>query len=69
VDVKHLFCEGDTLNVLPVKREVMPFEISVRKIADMAGARINRALTNRLVLVRTEWEIREGDMLRKAEER
>ncbi len=69
VDVKNPFCEGDTLNVLPVKREAMPYEISVKEIADMAGKRIGRALTNRLVLVRTEGRIENGDMLRKAEDK
>ncbi len=66
VDVKNPFCEGDTLNVLPVKRENMPYEISVREIADMAGTRLGRALTNRLVLVKAQGEIGNGDMLRKA---
>jgi putative protease len=66
VDVKNPFSEGDTLNVLPVKNGEMPYEITIRGITDLEGNRVERALTNRLVIVaEAEEGLGKGDMLRK----
>jgi putative protease len=65
VDVKNPFCQGDTLNVLPVKKEKMPFEITMRGITDLEGMKVDRALTNRLVMADVKEELVKGDMLRK----
>jgi putative protease len=67
VDVKNPFCEGDTLNVLPVRKEKMPFEVAIRRITDLEGNSLDRALTNRLVIANADQALAAGDMLRKGE--
>jgi putative protease len=65
VDVKNPFCEGDVLNVLPMRKDKMPYEVTIRGITDLEGNRVERALTNRLVIVDAEHGLGVGDMLRK----
>ena len=65
VDVKNPFCEGDALNVLPMRKGKMPFEVTIRGITDLEGNRVERVLTNRLVITETEELLGKGDMLRK----
>jgi putative protease len=65
VDVKNPFCRGDVLNVLPMRRNKMPFEIVVSGITDLEGVPVERALTNRLVIAEVGEELMKGDMLRK----
>jgi len=69
VDVKNPFCKGDRLNVLPVRRETMPYDTVIREIRDMEGACMERALTNRIVVIETEQRLAPGDMLRRRESR
>jgi putative protease len=71
VDVKNPFNKGDRLNVLPVRKERMPYEATIREIRDMQGSAIERALTNKIVIVEPEegTELAAGDLLRKAEEK
>ncbi len=69
VDVKNPFDKGDTLNVLPLSRKKMPFEIMVKSIKNMEGNNVERALTNRIVAVQSEPGIAVGDLLRKDEEK
>jgi U32 family peptidase len=68
VDVKNPFNKGDRLNVLPVRREKMPYDTVVLEIRDMDGNGIGRALTNRIVTIGTEQGLVAGDMLRKGKE-
>jgi hypothetical protein len=65
VDVKNPFCEGDVLNVLPMKKGKMPYEVKIKGITDLEGNRVERALTNRLVIINAEEGLGKGDMLRK----
>ena len=65
VDVKNPFCEGDVLNVLPMRKDKMPYEVTIVGITDLEGNRIERALTNRLVMSDVKEELLKGDMLRK----
>ncbi|HUI90870.1 MAG TPA: U32 family peptidase C-terminal domain-containing protein [Chitinivibrionales bacterium] len=65
IDVKNPFCEGDVLNVLPVRKEKMPFEVVIRGITGLDGVNVKRALTNRLVIVDVKEELVKGDLLRK----
>jgi putative protease len=67
VDVKNPFCEGDMLNVLPVKKSMMPYDIKVLNITDLAGNILKRALTNNLVIVETGIDFAKGDIFRKGE--
>jgi putative protease len=65
VDVKNPFCEGDVLNVLPMRKGKMPYEVTIKGITDLEGNKIEKSLTNRLVIINAEEELGKGDMLRK----
>ena len=65
IDVKNPFTLEDVFNVLPVKRGEAPFEMTLTRLTDMSGNRIDRALTHRIVLGKTLKQLTVGDMLRK----
>jgi U32 family peptidase len=65
VDVKNPFSEGDVLNVLPMKKGKMPYEVTIRGITDLEGNWVEKALTNRLVIADMDEGLGKGDMLRK----
>ena len=65
VDVKNPFTLGDRFSVLPVKVGCDPFGAQLTSLADINGNPIDRALTNRVVVVSADAPLRVGDMLRK----
>jgi|GEM_PF-941201 putative protease len=65
VDVKNPFGFNDVFNVLPVRRGRMPFDARCASLTDMDHNPLNRALTNRVVLLTTNEQLSVGDMLRK----
>ena len=65
IDVKNPFTLDDVFNVLPVKKDVAPFEMALTRLTDMGGNRVDRALMHRVVLGKTLTQLSVGDMLRK----
>jgi hypothetical protein len=64
VDVKNPFAAGDILNVLPVSKSAMPFETAFDTITSLTGEKLERALSNRVVLCVGTVRLRTGDILR-----
>jgi putative protease len=64
VDVKNSFSAGETLNVLPIKKDQMPFEIILTSLTDINGNAVERALSHRLVIAASEPSLTPGDLLR-----
>jgi putative protease len=67
VDVKNPFSAGDTVSVLPVKTGSDPFSLRVTSISDMGGNPVERAATNRFVVISGDTLLRIGDLLRRQE--
>ena len=67
VDVKNPFTASDSFNVLPVKYGLAPFLLRVTSLSDMNGNPVERALTNRVVVISADKDLHVGDMLRKAD--
>jgi|WetSurMetagenome_2_1015567.scaffolds.fasta_scaffold59962_3 U32 family peptidase len=65
VDVKNPFAKGDVLNVLPVKTGSAPFSTHITSLDDINGNPVERAVTNRIVVISADTPLRVGDMLRK----
>ncbi len=65
VDVKNPFAIGDRFNVLPVKTGSAPFTAQLSSLADLSGNPIERAVTNRVVVISADSPLRVGDMLRR----
>ncbi len=65
VDVKNPFGVGETVNVLPVTAGKEPYILQLTSISDINGNPIQRAVTNRIVIVSTATRLRIGDMLRR----
>jgi putative protease len=66
VDVKNPFSAQETLHILPVGFGERPYELRLASLTDMNGVALDRALTNRVVLVHTQRQLRVGDMLRRS---
>ncbi len=67
VDVKNPFTPNELLNVLPSSRNRRQHNLAFRKITDLAGHELQRALTNRLVIVEERGgKLQIGDMLRRS---
>jgi putative protease len=67
VDVKNPFDAGETLELLPVSASAQPHPITIETITDIEGNPLSRALTNRLVTLKTTPPLRVGDLLRRRE--
>jgi U32 family peptidase len=65
VDVKNPFAPGDALSVLPVKNGAAPFPLNVTSINDINGNGVERAVTNRIVVISADAALHLGDMLRR----
>lgn len=65
VDVKNPFTAGERLNVLPAAAGKPPFEVVIEDIADLHGNPVERALTNRIVRVKTSVPLRRAAILRR----
>jgi len=65
LDVKNPFIAGEELNVLPVKYNAEPYEITFESITDLNGKIQERAITNRLAVVRGEMHLKMGDIIRR----
>jgi U32 family peptidase len=65
VDVKNPFAAGDEFNVLPVQKGCSPFFLKLSLLADINGGPLDRAVTNRVVIISAEKPLSIGDMLRK----
>jgi U32 family peptidase len=64
VDVKNPFTAGETLYVLPVKKNMMPYDTVCTGLSDLNGNAIDRALPHRLVIAASEPSLTPGDLLR-----
>jgi U32 family peptidase len=67
IDVKNPFGVLETLNVLPVRRNRIPFELHPVLLTDIDRNPIDRAITNRVVMLTAKETLRVGDMLRREE--
>jgi putative protease len=65
IDVKNPFTQQDAFNVLPVKKGVDAYDMRLTALTDLNGNPLNRAITHRVVLVKTVDQLSIGDMLRK----
>ncbi|ERP31186.1 peptidase U32 [Chitinivibrio alkaliphilus ACht1] len=67
VDVKNPIVCGEALSLLPVNQKKGPCKVRVSGIYDLSGNLVERAVTNRLVVVVLEGgvKLRIGDMLRR----
>ena len=68
VDVKNPFSAREILNVLPVKRGADAFDTGIGEILNLSGQVLERAQTNRLVILRSAQILRMGDLLRRVGE-
>lgn len=65
IDVKNSFGSNDSLEVLPVNRNRMPFPAMFSKLADLSGNEMAVTPSNRLVVGYGPAKLQVGDMLRK----
>ncbi|MFW5775342.1 MAG: peptidase U32 family protein [Chitinivibrionales bacterium] len=65
VDVKNPFECGESLDLLPVNHNTEPGAVTVDSITDLNGNPLQRALTNRIVFIRTQRRLRTGDLIRR----
>ncbi len=65
VDVKNPFQTGEYLDVLPVNPKLEGRSVNVKAITDLHGNSLQRALTNRIVLVRGDLSLKTGDLMRR----
>ena len=65
VDVKNPFKAGEKLNVLPVNKKKSRFDIEFVKITDLAGNKLERAVTNRVVAAEADIKLNVGDVIRR----
>ncbi|MGM0442660.1 MAG: U32 family peptidase [Fibrobacterota bacterium] len=67
VDVKNPFRPGEAVSLFPVNQKQGVRYFTVRAVQDLNGNRLERAVTNRLVTVfpQEELKLRVGDMLRR----
>lgn len=65
VDVKNPFLAGEELNILPVNKKKSRYDIAFAKITDLSGNELERAVTNRIVAVKTDVKLSVGDVIRR----
>jgi U32 family peptidase len=66
IDVRGVFRPGERLQILPVNRKIIPYEIRFSSLSDLAGIGLDFAPLNRLVVGRGGAPgLRPGDLLRK----
>ncbi len=65
VDVKNPFMAGEKLTILPVNRKKEWYTITIDRITDINGDDIDRAITNRIVVVNLRQKLAIGDILRR----
>jgi U32 family peptidase len=66
IDVRGVFRAGERLQILPVNRKIIPYEIRFSSLSDLAGIGLDFAPLNRLVVGRGGAPgLRPGDLLRK----
>jgi putative protease len=65
IDVKNSFHRNDSLEVLPVNQNRIPFPIAFTKLADLSGNEMTATPSNRLVAGYSSLKLQVGDMLRK----
>jgi putative protease len=65
VDVKNPFTAGEKLAVLPVNKKKSPFDIQFTGITDLSGNKLERAVTNRVVVAEGEVKLAVGDVVRR----
>lgn len=67
VDVKNPFNPGESVSVLSVNQRKEPFDITVSAIEDLSGNKQEKAVTNRVVVLKNEEgiKLRIGDMIRR----
>ncbi len=65
VDVKNPFYTEETLNVLPVSKKKSQFDATFTAITDLNGNNVDRAITNRIVAVKSTSKLAVGDILRR----
>ncbi|MCL2689571.1 MAG: U32 family peptidase, partial [Chitinispirillia bacterium] len=67
IDVKNSFHDDESLNVLPVKNSLAPYELTFKHIEELDGKICERAIPNRLfILDGCSEKLRIGDMLRRS---
>jgi len=65
IDVKNSFSTSEPLNILPVRNNQPPFELTFDKISELDGTECPKARPNRLVILNgCNGKLRVGDMLR-----
>jgi len=66
IDVKNSFSSFESLNVLPVKNSLAPYELTFKHIEELDGKICDRAIPNRLFVIDgCSEKLRVGDMLRR----
>jgi putative protease len=65
IDVKHPFHTGDTVHVLPARKNTECFSVHILACSDLNARALSRALTNRIVTIRTSRPLHRGDLLRR----
>jgi putative protease len=65
IDVKNPFSAHQEYSVLPVNHKKTPYRIVFSEITDFNGNNLERALTNRIVLAKSDQKLSIGDIIRK----
>lgn len=67
VDVKNPFTPGEKVSVLSVNQRKEPFDITVQSIEDLSGNLQDKAITNRVIVLKNDEgiKLRIGDMIRR----